>query len=48
MRKAAAERLTRIIGWDAGKLRTNAHAALEDFATVLSLVPDISRWLSED
>jgi hypothetical protein len=48
MRKAAVARLARIIKIDTQKLKPQAQAALADFATVLSLVSDVSRWSSED
>jgi len=48
MRKAAVERLDRIIKVDSQKLKPQAQAAFADFATVLSLVPDLDRWSSKD
>jgi hypothetical protein len=48
MRKAAVERLARIIKADTQKLKGQAQAAFADFATALSLVPDLDRWPSED
>ncbi|MGZ4873644.1 MAG: hypothetical protein ACXV5R_00615 [Candidatus Angelobacter sp.] len=48
MRKAAVAQLARTIKVDPKKLRAHARAALEDFATVLSLVPDLSGWSSDD
>lgn len=48
MRKAAIERLARIINVDPKKLKPQAQAAFEDFATALSLVPDLPRWSSDD
>jgi hypothetical protein len=48
MRKAAVARLARIVKIDTQKLKPQAQAALADFATVLSLVSDVSRWSSED
>ncbi|MGC2743328.1 MAG: hypothetical protein WA672_09080, partial [Candidatus Angelobacter sp.] len=48
MRKAAVERLAHIINVDSQKLKPQAQAALADFSTALSLVPNFSRWPSED
>src|SRR5258707_3701947 len=48
MRKAAVERLAHIITVDPQKLKSQAQVAFADFATVLSLVPDVSRWSSDD
>ncbi|HZE24025.1 MAG TPA: hypothetical protein VE054_08530 [Blattabacteriaceae bacterium] len=44
MRKAAVERLDRIIKVDSQKLKPQAQAAFADFVAVLSLVPDLDRW----
>jgi hypothetical protein len=46
MRKAAVAKLVRIIKMDPQKLKPQAQTAVADFATVLSLVPDLSRWSS--
>jgi hypothetical protein len=48
MRKAAIERLARIIKADTQKLKAQAQAAFADFATALSVVPDLDRWPSDD
>lgn len=48
MRKAAVAKLTRIIKVDPKKLKPQAQIAFGDFATVLSLVPDVSRWSSDE
>jgi hypothetical protein len=48
MREAAVARLARIIEVDTDKLKEQAGIAFADFATVLSLVPDLDRWSSED
>jgi len=48
MRKAAIARLARIIQVDPRKLKPQAQIAFADFATVLSLVPDIARWSSDE
>ncbi|MGZ4877405.1 MAG: hypothetical protein ACXVIO_04395, partial [Candidatus Angelobacter sp.] len=48
MRKAAVAQLARTIKVDPKKLRAHARAVLEDFATALSLVPDLSGWSSDD
>ncbi|MFL6390198.1 MAG: hypothetical protein ACJ71U_22175 [Terriglobales bacterium] len=48
MRKAAVERLDRIIKVDSQKLKPQAQAVFADFAAVLSLVPDLDRWSSKD
>lgn len=48
MRKAAGARLARIIKLNPQKLKPQAQVAFTDFATVLSLVPDLSNWSSED
>lgn len=44
MREAAVTRLARIIKVDPQKLKPQAQIAFTDFATVLSLVPDLPRW----
>ncbi len=48
MRKAAVARLARIIKADPQKLKPQAQIAFADFATVLSLVPDLDRWSSDE
>src|SRR5882724_6549999 len=48
MRKVAVERLAHIIKVNPQKLKSQAQGAFADFATVLSLVPDVSRWSSDD
>ena len=48
MRKAAVMRLARIVPMDRRKLKPQAQVAFEDFATVLSLVPERDRWSSDE
>jgi hypothetical protein len=48
MRKAAVAWLARVIKVNPQKLKAQAQVAFADFATVLSLVPDVSRWSSDD
>jgi len=48
MRKAAVERLARIIKVNPQKLKSQAQVAFADFAMVLGLVPDVSGWSSDD
>ena len=48
MRKAAVARLARIIKLSPNKLKPQAQIAFADFATALSLVPDLDRWPSDD
>ncbi len=48
MRKAAVARLARIIKVDPRKLKPEARAAFVDFATVLSLIPNLAGWSPED
>jgi hypothetical protein len=48
MRRAAVVRLARIIQADPKKLKSQEQIVFADFATVLSLVPDLSRWSSND
>jgi hypothetical protein len=48
IRKAAIARLTRIIKVDPQKLKFQAQVAFADFAMVLSLVPDLQSWTSDD
>jgi hypothetical protein len=44
MREAAVKRLARAIKVDPKKLKPQAQIAFADFATVLSLVPDLDHW----
>ncbi|MCU1331640.1 MAG: hypothetical protein JWM08_632 [Candidatus Angelobacter sp.] len=48
MRKAAVERLARVIKVDLQRVKPQAEVAFADFAVVLNLVPDLSRWSSDD
>ncbi len=48
MRKAAVAKLARIIKLSPDKLKAQAQAAFADSATVLSLVPELDRWSSDD
>ncbi|HEV7675974.1 MAG TPA: hypothetical protein VGQ12_15695 [Candidatus Angelobacter sp.] len=48
MRKAAVDRLARMINVNLQKLKPQALGAFSDFAMVLSLVPALSRWSSDD
>ena len=48
MRKAAVARLARILKVDPKKLKSQEQIAFADFAMVLSLVPDLARWSSDD
>ena len=48
MRKAAVARLARIVPMDPRKLKPQAQVTFADFATVLSLVPDLERWSSDE
>jgi hypothetical protein len=48
MRKATVARLARAINVDTQKLKPQARIAFADFATVLNLVPDLSRWSSDE
>jgi len=48
MRKAAVARLARILNANPNKLKAQEQAAFGGFATVLSLVPDLARWTSEE
>jgi len=48
IRKAAVERLARIIQVEIQKLKPQAQIAFADFATALSLVPDLGRWSPDD
>ena len=48
LRKAAVARLARIINLNPNKLKPQVQAAFSDFATALSLVPDLDRWLLDE
>jgi len=48
MRRVAGVRLARAIQADLKKLKSQEQIVFADFATALSLVPDLSRWLSTD
>ncbi|MCU1219556.1 MAG: hypothetical protein JWN42_753, partial [Candidatus Angelobacter sp.] len=48
MRKAAVERLARVIKVDLQRVKPQAEGAFADFAVVLNLVPDLFRWSSDD
>jgi hypothetical protein len=48
MRKAAVARLARIVKIDIQKLKPQAQPAFADFAAVLSLVPELERWSSDE
>jgi hypothetical protein len=48
MRKAAVAQLARILNLSPQKLKAHEQAAFADFATALSLVPDLDRWSSGD
>jgi len=48
MRKAAVKRLAHTIKVDPKKLKPQAQTAFADFATVLSLVPELDRWSAEE
>ena len=48
MQKAAVARLARIIKVDPKKFKEQEQVALSEFATMLSLVPDLDRWSSDD
>ena len=48
MRKAAVARLAHIIKLSPNKLKPQAQVAFADFATVLSLVPELDRWSSDE
>jgi hypothetical protein len=48
LRKAAVRQLARVLKVDAPRLKADAQLAFADFAVVLSLVPDLSRWSSDD
>jgi hypothetical protein len=48
MRKAAVAQLARNLDANPNKLKAREQSAIADFATVLSLVPDLPRWSSDD
>jgi hypothetical protein len=48
MRKAAVAQLARILNLSPQRLKAHEQAAFADFATVLSLVPDLARWSSAE
>jgi hypothetical protein len=48
MRKAAVEGLVRVIKVNTQKLKLGAQIAFADFAMVLSLVPNLAGWSSDD
>jgi hypothetical protein len=48
MRKAAVARLARIVKIDIQKLKPQAQPAFADFAAVLSLVPELELWSSDE
>jgi hypothetical protein len=48
MRRVAVAQLTRIVKVDPKELKPQARVAFTDFATVLSLVPDLARWSSSE
>jgi hypothetical protein len=48
MRKAAVAQLARNLNLNPHRLKAHEHTAFADFATVLSLVPDLARWSSEE
>ena len=48
MRKAAVARLGRELELNPHKLKAQEQSAFADFATVLSLVPDLDRWSSDE
>jgi len=48
MRRVTTDRLARALGVDASRLSQPEHAALEDFAAVLALVPDFPRWPADE
>jgi hypothetical protein len=48
MRRVAGVRLARAIQADLKKLKSQEQIVFADFATALSLVPDLSRWSSTD
>jgi len=48
LRRAAVAKLARILKANPQKLKPQAQAAFADFATVLSLVPELDRWSSDE
>jgi len=48
MRKAAVAQLARILNLSPQRLKPQEHTAFADFATVLSLAPDVARWSAEE
>ena len=48
MRHATAAQLARQLGVELPKLRAHERTAFADFATVMSLVPDLARWSSDE
>jgi len=48
MRKAAVASLARYLNLNPERLKAHEHTAFADFATVLSLVPDLARWSVEE
>jgi hypothetical protein len=48
MRKAAVAQLGRLLDVNPQKLKARERTAFADFATVLSLIPDLPRWTSDD
>ena len=48
MQKAAVAQLARYLDFNPQKLKAQEHTAFADFATVLSLVPDLARWSAEE
>ena len=48
MRKAAVAQLARILNANPSNFKMHEQAAFGDFATVLSLVPDLARWSSHE
>src|SRR5579864_5596569 len=48
MRKGAIAQLARNLNLNLQRLKAQEHTAFADFATVLSLVPDLARWSAEE
>ncbi|HEY2912214.1 MAG TPA: hypothetical protein VGK21_02545, partial [Candidatus Angelobacter sp.] len=48
MRKAAVARLGRLLDVSPQKLKAQEQPAFIDFATALSLIPDVSHWSSDE
>jgi hypothetical protein len=48
MRRAATTQLVRLLNVNAFKLKAREQQAFADFAMVMSLVPDLARWSSEE